>query len=329
MNTRMLGGSGLAVSEIGYGCMGLNHGYGPGPARADAVALLREAVDLGVNFFDTAEVYGPYTNEEIVGEALRPLRSRVVIATKFGMNIVDGKMAGNDSRPAQIRRVAEGSLRRLGIDVIDLFYQHRVDPNVPIEDVAGTVRDLIKEGKVRHFGMSEAGVGTVRRAHAVQPVTALQNEYSLWTRDAESNGIFEVCEELNIALVAFSPLGRGFLTGAMGRDTAIDATDFRAQLPRFTPQAMAHNQALVDVIRRIAADKGATPAQIALAWVLARKPWIVPIPGTTKASRLRENLHAAEIALGDDALAEIDRATADIHIEGARYPEHLQADTGR
>jgi aryl-alcohol dehydrogenase-like predicted oxidoreductase len=329
MNTRMLGKSGLKVSAIGFGCMGLNHGYGPGPGRESAIALLREAVELGVSLFDTAEVYGPYTNEQIVGEALRPLRDRVVIATKFGMDIVDGKMVGTDSRPEQIRRVAEASLRRLGIDVIDLFYQHRVDPAVPIEDVAGTVRDLISEGKVRHFGMSEAGAQTVRRAHAVQPVTALQNEYSLWTREPETNGIFEVCEELGIGLVAFSPLGRGFLTGAMGRNTTIDPSDFRAQLPRFTPEAMEHNQALVDLLRRIAADKGATPAQIALAWILARKPWIVPIPGTTRLPRLKENLGAAAIALDKAELADIDRAASAIAVEGARYPEHMQAATGR
>ncbi|MDE1926591.1 MAG: aldo/keto reductase [Burkholderiales bacterium] len=329
MKTRVLGKGGLTVSAIGYGCMGLNHGYGPGPGRAAAVALIREAVDLGVSFFDTAEVYGPYTNEEIVGEALRPVRSQVVIATKFGMKIVDGAMAGTDSRPQQIRRVAEASLRRLGIDAIDLFYQHRVDPAVPIEDVAGTVRDLIAEGKVRHFGLSEAGAQTVRRAHAVQPVSALQNEYSLWTRDAETNGIFEVCAELGIGLVAFSPLGRGFLTGAMGADTAIAADDFRHQLPRFAPQAMAANQALVELLRRIAGPMAATPAQVALAWILARKPWIVPIPGTTKPQRLRENLAAAELELSADDLAGIDRAAAQIAIEGARYPEFMQAATGR
>ncbi|MBU6257477.1 MAG: aldo/keto reductase [Burkholderiales bacterium] len=329
MKTRVLGKGGLTVSAIGYGCMGLNHGYGPGPGRAAAVALIREAVDLGVSFFDTAEVYGPYTNEEIVGEALRPVRSQVVIATKFGMKIVDGAMAGTDSRPEQIRRVAEASLRRLGIDAIDLFYQHRVDPAVPIEDVAGTVRDLIAEGKVRHFGLSEAGAQTVRRAHAVQPVSALQNEYSLWTRDAETNGIFEVCAELGIGLVAFSPLGRGFLTGAMGADTAIAADDFRHQLPRFAPQAMAANQALVELLRRIAGPMAATPAQVALAWILARKPWIVPIPGTTKPQRLRENLAAAELELSADDLAGIDRAAAQIAIEGARYPEFMQAATGR
>ncbi len=329
MKLRVLGKTGLQVSAIGYGCMGLNHAYGAALDRQDAIALIREAVELGVTFFDTAEVYGPYTNEELVGEALRPLRDRVVIATKFGMNIVDGKMVGTDSRPEQIRRVADASLRRLGIDVIDLFYQHRVDPNVPIEDVAGTVRELIAEGKVRHFGLSEAGAATVRRAHAVQPVTALQNEYSLWTRDPEHNGIFDACEELGIGLVAFSPLGRGFLTGAMGRDTVLPDNDFRRQLPRFTAQAMAHNQALVDLLRRIAAEKSATPAQIALAWILARRPWIVPIPGTTKPQRLRENLGAVELTLNGDELAWIDRAAAAIPIEGARYPEVMQAAVGR
>ena len=329
MKMRELGRSGLQVSAIGYGCMGLNHGYGPGPGREAAVALIREAVDLGVTLFDTAEVYGPYTNEEIVGEALAPVRERVVIATKFGMHIVDGKMVGTDSRPEQIRRVADASLRRLRVDAIDLFYQHRVDPQVPIEDVAGTVRELIKAGKVRHFGLSEAGAQTVRRAHAVQPVTALQNEYSLWTRDPERNGIFDVCEELGIGLVAFSPLGRGYLTGSMGAGSAIAADDFRAQLPRFTPQAMAHNQALVDLLRRVAAAKSASAAQVALAWVLARRPWIVPIPGTTKPARLRENLGAAALELGADELAGIDRAAAAIPIEGERYPASMQAATGR
>ncbi len=329
MKQRTLGRLGPQVAAIGYGCMGLNHGYGPGPGRDEAIRLIRDAVDLGVTLFDTAEVYGPYTNEEIVGEALGPVRDRVVIATKFGMNIVDGKMAGTDSRPVQIRRVADASLRRLGVDVIDLFYQHRVDPSVPIEEVAGTVRDLIAAGKVRHFGLSEAGVQTVSRAHAVQPVAALQNEYSLWTREPETNGIFKICEELGIALVAFSPLGRGFLTGTMGKETAIGENDFRRQLPRFSPQAMERNQALVDLLRRVAADKGATPAQVALAWILARKPWIVPIPGTTKLSRLRENLGAADLALSADDLAGIDRAAAAIPIEGERYPQAMQAATGR
>ncbi len=329
MKTRALGSSGLDVSAIGYGCMGLNHGYGAGLDRRQAVALLRDAVELGVTFFDTAEVYGPYTNEEIVGEALRPVRARVVVATKFGMDIVGGKMVGTDSRPAQIRRVAEASLRRLRTDTIDLFYQHRVDPAVPIEDVAGTVRDLIAEGKVRYFGLSEAGAQTVRRAHAVQPVSALQNEYSLWTRDPEDNGIFEVCADLGIGLVAFSPLGRGFLTGAMRKDTPIDEGDFRRQLPRFTPHAMEHNQALVTLLARVADEKSATVAQVALAWVLARRPWIVPIPGTTRAQRLRENLGAATLELSAADVAGIERAAAAIAIEGARYPEHMQAATGR
>ena len=329
MKQRTLGTHGLQVSAIGYGCMGLNHAYGAGIGRREAIALIRAAVELGVTFFDTAEVYGPYTNEEIVGEALAPLRERVVIATKFGMDIVEGRMVGTNSRPEQIRRVADASLRRLRLEVIDLFYQHRVDPAVPIEDVAGTVRELIAAGKVRHFGLSEAGAHTVRRAHAVQPVSALQNEYSLWTRDPEANGIFEVCAALGIGLVAFSPLGRGFLTGAMGQDTVLAANDFRRQLPRFTPQAMEHNQALVRLLERIGAAKSATAAQVALAWILARRPWIVPIPGTTRLSRLRENLGAADLALSAEELAGIDRAAAAIPIEGDRYPEHMQAATGR
>jgi aryl-alcohol dehydrogenase-like predicted oxidoreductase len=329
MKKRRLGSSGLEVSELGYGCMGLNHGYGSGLGRKDAVALIRDAVELGVTFFDTAEVYGPYTNEEIVGEALRPVRDQVVIATKFGMNIDNGRMVGTDSRPEQIRSVVDASLRRLGIDVIDLFYQHRVDPQVPIEDVAGTVRELIAVGKVRCFGMSEASAATVRRAHAVQPVTALQNEYSLWTRDCEGNGIFATCSELGIGLVAFSPLGRGFLTGAMNKDTPIGDSDFRKHLPRFTPQAMAKNQALVDVLKRVAVTKSATAAQVALAWILARRPWIVPIPGTTKLSRLRENLGAADLELSAEELRNIDSAASAITVEGARYPEHLMSATGR
>ena len=329
MKKRILGSSGLEVSELGYGCMGLNHGYGSGIGRKEAVTLIRDAVELGVTFFDTAEVYGPHTNEEVVGEALRPVRDQVVIATKFGMNIDNGKIVGTNSRPEQIRRVADASLLRLGIDVIDLFYQHRVDPQVPIEDVAGTVRELIVAGKVRHFGLSEAGVATVRRAHAVQTVTALQNEYSLWTRDCESNGIFEVCSELRIGLVAFSPLGRGFLTGTMGKDTPIGDSDFRKHLPRFTPQAMAKNQALVDLLKRVAVARAATAAQVALAWILARRPWIVPIPGTTKLSRLRENLSAADLLLSAEELSAIDSAAAVIAVEGARYPEHLMAATGR
>ncbi len=329
MKARALGSGGLRVAAIGYGCMGLNHGYGPGPGRKEAVALIRDAVELGVTLFDTAEVYGPYTNEEIVGEALRPVRQRVVIATKFGIHIVDGRNAGTDSRPEHIRRVADASLRRLGVEVIDLFYQHRVDPQVPIEDVAGTVRDLISAGKVRHFGLSEAAAATLRRAHAVQPVAALQSEYSLWTRDVESNGVLAACEELGIGLVAFSPLGRGFLTGAMGRDTAIGEGDLRRRMPRFTLQAMQGNQALVDLLRRVAGELSATPAQVALAWLLARKPWVVPIPGTTRLSRLRENLGAADLQLDARTLAGIDRAAAAIPIEGERYPQSMQAATGR
>ncbi len=329
MKTRILGSSGLEVSELGYGCMGLNHGYGCGIGRKEAVELIRDAVEFGVTFFDTAEVYGPYTNEEIVGEALRPVRDRVVIATKFGMDVDNGKMVGTNSRPEQIRRVADASLRRLGVEVIDLFYQHRVDPKVPIEDVAGAVRELVTAGKVRHFGMSEASAATVRRAHAVQPVTALQNEYSLWTRDCESSGIFKICSELRIGMVAFSPLGRGFLTGTMSKDTPIADSDFRKNLPRFTAGAMAKNQALVDLLNRVAIAKSATAAQVALAWILARRPWIVPIPGTTKLSRLKENLRAADLVLSVEELRDIDSAAAVIAVEGARYPEHLMAATGR
>jgi aryl-alcohol dehydrogenase-like predicted oxidoreductase len=328
MQKRILRKSGLEVSALGFGCMGLNFSYGHALSNEESVTLVRQAVERGVTFFDTAEVYGPYTNEEIVGEALRPMRDRVVIATKFGFNIVDGKMAGVNSRPEQIRKAAEGSLKRLGVDVIDLLYQHRVDPNVPIEDVAGTVKDLIAEGKVKHFGISEPGAQTVRRAHAVQPVAALQNEYSLWTRGPETNGILEACEELGIALVAYSPLGKGFLTGAMTKDTKIGEGDFRKLLPRFTPEAMEKNQALIDLLKRIAEDKKATPAQIALAWLLARKPWIVPIPGTTKLHRLEENLGAADVALSADDLAQIETAAAAIQVEGERYPEQLMKTTG-
>lgn len=327
MKKRILG-QGLEVSALGFGCMGLNFSYGHALTNEDSNRLLRNAVDRGVTFFDTAEVYGPYTNEEIVGEALREVRNQVVIATKFGFNIQDGKMAGTNSRPEQIRKVADASLKRLGIDVIDLFYQHRVDPNVPIEDVAGAVKDLIAEGKVNHFGLSEPGAQTVRKAHAVQPVTALQNEYSLWTRGPETNGILETCEELGIGLVAYSPLGKGFLTGAMGKDSKIAENDFRRLLPRFTPGAMEKNQALVDLIRRVANGKNGTPAQIALAWLLARKPWIVPIPGTTKLNRLEENLAAAELDLTPAELAELDEAAARIQVEGDRYPEQLMKTTG-
>ena len=324
MQKRKLGKSNLEVSALGFGCMGLNHAYGSGLGREAGVALLRQAVDRGVTFFDTAEAYGPFTNEQIVGEALKPVRDRVAIATKFGFTFVDGKPSGVNSRPENIRRVADASLKRLGVDVIDLFYQHRVDPNVPIEDVAGAVKELITAGKVRHFGMSEAGAQTVRRAHAVQPVTALQNEYSLWTRGVEADGVLATCEELGIGLVAFSPLGRGFLTGAMSKDTKLADGDFRKALPRFTPEAMGKNQALVDLLKRIGDEKKATPAQVALAWLLAQKPWIVPIPGTTKLHRLEENLGAAELILTAANLAELQRAAAEIPVEGERYPEHLQ-----
>lgn len=329
MRPRILGNSGLEVSALGFGCMGLNFSYGHALDTDAAVRLIRDAVDLGVTFFDTAEVYGPFTNEAIVGKALAPVRDRVVIATKFGFAFEAGKQSGLDSRPASIRKAAEGSLSRLGIEQIDLLYQHRVDPSVPIEDVAGTVRDLIQEGKVKHFGLSEPGVQTLRRAHAVQPVAALQNEYSLWTRDVETNGILDACEELGIGLVAYSPLGKGFLTGAMNKDTKLGDGDFRKALPRFAPEAMAANEALVGMIRGIADGKGVTPAQIALAWLLARKPWIVPIPGTTKLHRLKENIGAEAVSLDADELAGIEKAAAAIDIEGGRYPPHLQAMIGR
>jgi aryl-alcohol dehydrogenase-like predicted oxidoreductase len=329
MKKRVLGKSNLEVSAIGFGCMGLNFSYGHSLNKAESVTLIRQAVERGENFFDTAEVYGPFTNEEIVGEALKPVREQVVIATKFGFNIENGKMAGMNSRPAQIRAVAEASLKRLGIEVIDLFYQHRVDPNVPIEDVAGAVKELIAEGKVRHFGLSEPAAATVRRAHAVQPVTALQNEYSLWTRGPESNGIFEACEELGIGLVAYSPLGKGFLTGAISADTKLGENDFRKLLPRFTPEAMEKNQALIDLLKRIAGDRKVTPAQIALAWILAQKPWIVPIPGTTRLARFEENIAAADLELTSGDLGAIKRALSDSAVEGERYPAHLMATIGR
>jgi aryl-alcohol dehydrogenase-like predicted oxidoreductase len=331
MQTRKLGARGPEVSAIGFGCMGLNYGYAHSVSRDDGVRLIRAAHDLGVTFFDTAEMYGPFTNEEMVGEALRPIRDRVVIATKFGFAIdpATGRQSGLDSRPQHIREVAEGCLKRLGVETIDLFYQHRVDPNVPIEDVAGAVKELIAQGKVRHFGLSEPGAATVRRAHAVQPVTALQNEYSLWTRGPETNGVLAACEELGIGLVPYSPLGKGFLTGAMNRDTDLGENDFRKILPRFTPEAMDKNQALVDLLRRIAAQKDATPAQVALAWLLAQKPWIVPIPGTTKLHRLQENVAAAKVELTAADLAEIARAAAAIPVEGERYPPQLLATTGR
>ncbi len=327
MKKRTLGNSQLEVSALGFGCMGLNFGYGPGPGKQAAVKLIRDAFEHGVTFFDTAEAYGPFTNEELLGEALAPFRDQVVIATKFGF--ADGNAsAGMDSRPARIREVAEASLQRLRTDRIDLFYQHRVDPNVPMEDVAGTVRELIAEGKVRHFGLSEAGVTSIRRAHAVQPVAALQSEYSLWWREPERD-VLPTCAELGIGFVPFSPLGKGFLTGAIDADTSFAKDDFRSIVPRFSPQARQANQTLVDLLGRIAAGKGATPAQIALAWLLAQQPWIVPIPGTTKLTRLQENLGAAEVALSRDELDQIEASLAQIQVQGERYPAHLAARAGR
>lgn len=327
MQKRKLGKSNLEVSAIGLGCMGLSFSYGPPVEKQQGIALIRAALDRGVTFFDTAEVYGPFTNEELVGEALAPVRGKVVIATKFGFKFADGKQAGLDSRPAHIKEVVEASLKRLRTDVIDLYYQHRVDPNVPIEEVAGAVKDLIEAGKVRHFGLSEAGAKTIRRAHAVQPVTALQSEYSLWFREHEQE-ILPTIEELGIGLVAYSPLGKGFLTGKMDQNTTFDSTDFRNILPRFTPEARKANHALVDLIGRIATAKKATPAQIALAWVLAQKPWVVPIPGTTKLHRLEENIGAVKLQLTPADLREIEDAAAQVHIEGARYPEHILKMTG-
>src|SRR5216117_1074952 len=327
MQKRTLGKSGLQVSALGFGCMGISFGYGPAASRDEGIAIIRAAVDGGVTFFDTAEAYGPFTNEELVGEALAPVRDRVVIATKFGFKFESGKQAGLDSRPAHIREVAEASLKRLSVDAIDLFYQHRVDPNVPIEDVAGTVKDLIREGKVKHFGLSEAGVQTIRRAHAVQPVTAHQSEYSLWWREPEKE-VLPALEELGIGFVPFSPLGRGFLTGKMNENTTFDSSDFRNTLPRFTPEARKANQALVDLLGKIAKRKNATPAQIALAWLLAQKPWIVPIPGTTKLHRLEENIGAAEVELTQNDLDEIETAASKIDVQGARYPERLEQMTG-
>ena len=331
MQKRRLGRRGPEVSAIGFGCMGLNFGYANAVSEEEGIRLIRAAFERGVTFFDTAEVYGPFTNEEMVGKALAPVRDQVVIATKFGFRIdlATGRQAGLDSRPEHIREVCDASLKRLGVETIDLFYQHRVDPDVPIEEVAGAVKELIAEGKVRHFGLSEPGAQTVRRAHAVQPVTALQNEYSLWTRGPESNGILDACEELGIGFVPYSPLGKGFLTGAMSKDTRLGEGDFRNILPRFTPEAMEKNQALVDLLKRIAGRKGATPAQIALAWLLAQRPWIVPIPGTTKLHRLEENLGAAEVGLSAGDLAEIRRVAAEIVVEGERYPAQLLATTGR
>ncbi|GAB4061003.1 aldo/keto reductase [Uliginosibacterium sediminicola] len=330
MQQRVLGKNGLEVSAIGLGCMGFSHGYGPAQDKAASIALIRRAYEMGVTFFDSAEVYGPYVNEELLGEALAPFRSKVVIATKFGFRIgagsngVAGVLGGVDSRPEHIRAVAEASLRRLKTDVLDLFYQHRVDPAVPIEDVAGTVKDLIAEGKVRHFGLSEASVATIRRAHAVQPVTALQSEYSLWWREPEDS-VLPVLEELGIGFVPFSPLGRGFLTGAITADTQFDAKDIRASVPRFAAEAREANQRLIDLLGEIAAARGVTRAQIALAWLLAQKPWIVPIPGTTKLHRLTENLGAANVSLGAEDLAAISAALAAIQIEGERYSPAMQA----
>ena len=325
MQKRKLGRSGLEVSAIGLGCMGFSASYGPPTDKSAAIALIRAAVERGVTLFDTAEVYGPFANEELVGEALAPLRDQVVIATKFGFRIdpATGDDDGVDSRPDHIRAVADASLKRLRTDVIDLFYQHRVDPAVPIDDVAGTVKDLIKAGKVRHFGLSEAGVNTIRRAHAVHPVAALQSEYSLWWREPEAE-ILPTLEELGIGFVPFSPLGRGFLTGAIDKDTKFDATDFRNALPRFSQEARMANQGLVNVLGGIAAANGVTTAQIALAWLLAQKPWIVPIPGTTKLHRLEENLGAAGVELTPNDLRKIDAAAANISVQGARYPEKLQ-----
>jgi len=328
MKTRTLGSLGLQVSELGLGCMGLSFGYGPAVERDAGVALVRAAFDRGITFFDTAEAYGPYANEELLGEALAPLRGQAVIATKFGFKFVDGKQAGLDSSPANIRRVAEASLRRLRIEAIDLFYQHRVDPAVPIEDVAGTVKDLIAEGKVKHFGLSEAGVQTIRRAHAVQPVTALQSEYSLWWREPERE-VLATLEELAIGFVPFSPLGKGFLTGTITENTTFAASDFRNVVPRFTAGNRKANQAFVEWLAAFATRKQATPAQIALAWVLSRRPWIAPIPGTTKLARLDENVAATSISLSADDLREIDEAAARIQVHGDRYPEHLARLVGR
>ncbi|MBD9453756.1 MULTISPECIES: aldo/keto reductase [unclassified Rhizobium] len=329
MQKRTLGKSGLEVSALGLGCMGLSYGYGPAMDTADAIKLIRAAFERGVTFFDTAEAYGPYKNETLLGEALAPFRDKVVIATKFGFNFgPDGGQSGMNSRPAHIREVADAALKRLNTDVIDLFYQHRVDPDVPIEDVAGTVRDLISEGKVKHFGLSEAGARTIRRAHAVQPVAALQSEYSLWWREPEQD-ILPTLEELGIGFVPFSPLGKGFLTGAINETTTFDSKDFRNVVPRFSAEARKANQALVDRLGEIARDKGATPAQIALAWLLARKPWIVPIPGTTKMHRLEENISAAAAQLTAENLAAIETALAGIKVEGDRYPAHLQARVDR
>ena len=328
MQKRTLGKSGLEVSALGFGCMGISFGFGTVVSREEGIAIIRAAADGGVTFFDTAEAYGPYLNEEVVGEALGPIRDQVVIATKFGFKFENGKQAGLDSRPAHIREVAEASLKRLKTDRIDLLYQHRVDPDVPIEDVAGAVKDLIREGKVKHFGLSEAGVKTIRRAHAVQPVTALQSEYSLWFREPEKE-VLATLEELGIGFVPFSPLGKGFLTGKIDESTTFETGDFRNVVPRFTAENRKANQAFVEWLKQFAERKRATPAQIALAWLLAQKPWIAPIPGTTKLNRLEENLGAERIRLTSDDLREIDRAAAQIEVHGARYPEHLMKLVGR
>ena len=332
MQKRKLGKGNLEVSALGLGCMGMSFSYGPPKDKQEMTALLRAAVERGITFFDTAEVYGPFTNEELVGPALAPFRGQVVIATKFGFDLSGGDTrpgaAGLNSRPEHIKQAAEGSLKRLKVEVIDLLYQHRVDPNVPIEDVAGAVKDLIQAGKVRHFGLSEAGVQTIRRAHAVQPLTALQSEYSLWTRTPEKE-VIPTLEELGIGFVPYSPLGKGFLTGKMDKKTTFDSSDFRSTLPRFTPEALKANQALVDLLSKIAKRKKATPAQIALAWLLAQKPWIVPIPGTTKLHRLDENIGAVAVQLTPDDLRDIESAASKIKVQGARYPEKLEQMTGR
>jgi len=331
MQKRKLGNSNLEVSALGLGCMGMSFSYGPPKDKQEMTALLRAAVERGVTFFDTAEAYGPYINEELVGEALEPFRGQVVIATKFGWKIdpkAERGLAGLDSRPEQIKRVAEASLKRLKVDAIDLFYQHRVDPNVPIEDVAGAVKDLIQQGKVKHFGLSEASVQTIRRAHTVQPVAALQSEYSLWWREPEAE-VIPTIEELGIGFVPFSPLGKGFLTGKISEDTQFDKTDFRNIVPRFSRENRKANQALVDLLSKIAQQKKATPAQIALAWLLAQKPWIVPIPGTTKLARLEENIGAVAVELTPDNIREIESAASKITVQGARYPEHIEQMTGR
>jgi aryl-alcohol dehydrogenase-like predicted oxidoreductase len=328
MEKRKLGSSGLSVSALGLGCMGMSFSYGPPGDKQQMIDLIRAAVHRGVTFFDTAEAYGPYSNELLLGEALAPFRGQVVIATKFGFKFVDGKQTSLDSSPAHIREVAEASLKRLQIDAIDLFYQHRVDPEVPIEEVAGAVKDLIQAGKVKHFGLSEAGAQTIRRAHAVQPVTALQSEYSLWWRHPEEQ-VLPTLAELGIGFVPFSPLGRGFLTGKINETTVFDSTDFRNSVPRFSPEARRANKALIDLLAAIAARKHASPAQLALAWLLAQKPWIVPIPGTTKLQRLEENIGAAAVVLSPEDLREIDSATSKIIVQGERYPEHLNRMVGR